>query len=355
MKGKRLKTYTYDGFTGTLAQWSRRTGISWGALKGRIMRYGTSDSALSKVFSPKTENGTGSGVLYTFDGFTGNLSQWSERIGISWCTLKRRIRRYGTSDSALRKVFGPEMENGPGSGALYTFDGFTGNLTQWAKRLGLSTRCLRRRIRKYGTSDSALSKVFNPEKENGPSSGVQYTFDGFTGNLTQWSKRLGVSKNALRSRIEKHGTSDDALKKVFTCVRNFSDRAAKFVEHNGKTMCLKDWAKMAGVPVHAFRQRIGRYGYTIDEAMIKRPKYGRGGRENWMKKFGGKRMVIDGVEDNITGHAKRHGNTYANVKDRIRCGWNLAESIVTPKVSDKTPYIAASRRRKELASIGVIF
>lgn len=141
---------------------------------------------------------------------------------------------------------------------------------------------------------------------------------------------------------------------VFTPGRHFWMRAATFIEHDGERLCLRDWAKKFGIPVAAFRQRITRYGYTFEEAVRKQPKYGHGGLENWTKKFGGKRLVIDGVEDNIAGHARRHGKTYVMVKDRLRCGWNLKDAILTSKVRDRSPYIKASIRRRELAAMGII-
>lgn len=185
-------------------------------------------------------------------------------------------------------------------------------------------------------------------------SGRQYTFDGFTGNLTQWAERLGVPRKSLESRIKKFGNSCDALKHVFTGESYRWMRAAKFIEHGGERLCLMDWAKKFGVPADAFRQRIRRYGYTFEEAARKRPKYGHGGLESWTKKFGGKRIVIDGVEDNIAGHARRRGIKYSVVKERVQSGWNLNDAIVTSKVKDKTPYIKASIRRRELASMGII-
>lgn len=185
-------------------------------------------------------------------------------------------------------------------------------------------------------------------------SGKQYTFDGFTGNLTQWSERLGVPSTTLFYRLKKFGKSGDALKMVFKSESNRWMRAAKFIEWNGERHCMMDWAKKFGIPVDAFRQRITRYGYTFEEAVRKQPKYGHGGLENWTKKFGGKRLVIDGVEDNIAGHARRHGKTYVMVKDRLRSGWKLEDAILTSKVRDRSPYIKASIRRRELAAMGII-
>lgn len=185
-------------------------------------------------------------------------------------------------------------------------------------------------------------------------SGKQYAFDGFVGNLTQWSERLGVPRNTLLGRLKKFGDSSGALKHVFKRESNGWMRAAKFIEWNGERRCMMDWAKIAGVSAAAFRQRISRYGYTMEEAMRKRPKYGHGGLESWTKKFGGKRIVIDGIEDNIAGHARRHGKTYILVKDRLRSGWTLEDAILTSKVEDRTPYINASIRRRELAAMGII-
>lgn len=181
-------------------------------------------------------------------------------------------------------------------------------------------------------------------------SGKIYSFDGFSGNLGQWSKRLGVPRTTLVYRIKKFGDSDGSLKMVFSPDRHNWMRAAKFVEHEGETHCLMEWARIAGISTEAFRQRL-RKGYTMEEAMRKNPRYGHGG---WTKKFGGKRIVIDGVEDSIAGHARRRGIKYSVVKERVQSGWNLNDAIITSKVKDKTPYIKASIRRRELASMGII-
>lgn len=162
-------------------------------------------------------------------------------------------------------------------------------------------------------------------------SGVQYTYNGFTGNLTEWSEKLGVPRNTLFGRLLKFGQGKDAMPMVFSPKRHFWMRAATFIKYNGETRCIQDWAKKAGITAEALGQRL-RKGYTMTEAMRREPKYGQGG---WQRLHGGRRVRLDGIEANMSTHARRLGIPYSRIKDRVASGMSAEEAITKPKMSQE--------------------
>lgn len=198
-------------------------------------------------------------------------------------------------------------------------------------------------------------------------SGKQWTFAGFTGNLTQWSKRLGVPRNTLRGRIAKWGTSKDALPLIFTAESQRWMRTARWITYKGRTMAIKDWAAEVGISPMALSIRLNRLGYTLEEALRKEPKYPEGSGL-WNMLHGGRRVVIDGIEDNLAGHARRLGIPYSRVKGRLnprklgenQTPWDVEAALKTPPM-DVEARLECCRRahrdkwsRRQAAAMGIV-
>ena len=91
---------TYNGKTQTLMQWAEETGLSRGAFKQRLQRGWSVEATLTtplktlngqKQFNPgrhKVCDGTG---LYTYNGETHTLVEWSRKLGIKKQTLYTRV------------------------------------------------------------------------------------------------------------------------------------------------------------------------------------------------------------------------------------------------------------------------
>ena len=95
-----------------------------------------------------------------------------------WVTRKEQTRNRG-GDRATR---------------LYTYDGKTMCIKDWADYVGISPSSMRKRLDKGWP----LEKAFSSEKHDKPN---LYTYDGKTMTLTEWSEHLGVKKVTLSTRL----------------------------------------------------------------------------------------------------------------------------------------------------------
>lgn len=98
-----------------------------------------------------------------------------------WATRKEQTRNRG-GERATR---------------LYTYDGKTMCIKDWAEYVGISNTSMQKRL----NNGWPLEKAFSKEKHDKPD---LYTFDGKTMSLLEWSKYLGVKKKTLYSRIKKN-------------------------------------------------------------------------------------------------------------------------------------------------------
>lgn len=86
------------------------------------------------------------------------------------------------------------------------------------------------------------------------------TFNGRTQTLTQWAEELGMSEDALSTRINQHGWSVE--KSLTTPVR----QAERMITFNGKTQSVTQWAEELGMNKTTLTGRIYDYGWTIERA-----------------------------------------------------------------------------------------
>ncbi len=88
--------YDYNGRRWTESQLAREFGITRHALRARIASVGTDWEAVM-------DSDRWRGVLYTHDGFTGNIREWSERTGIPHATINYRIKKGASIAEAVKK------------------------------------------------------------------------------------------------------------------------------------------------------------------------------------------------------------------------------------------------------------
>ena len=186
---------------------------------------------------------------------------------------------------------------------------------------------------------------------------VKITHKGKTDTLYGWAKKLGIQMTTFRRRWEAfRGTEreDDAFHKG--PLPHYAP--SRFVANaNGEVHDIRTWARIAGISEASIRNRL-HSGYTIDEAIRKNAKFAPGGE--WRSLYGGTRLVIDGIEDNIRGHARRNGITINALSKRRKAGWNVVKAVTTPMMSREEVLQkslearVAERQRREMAAVGGI-
>ena len=94
--------------------------------------------------------------VITYDGFTGTLREWSARSGIGFATLSSRLARGMPVAKALKMPAQPAKYLTPSK--IIKYRGRKGTMAQWAKWLGLSEAGLRHRFYRGRTMEEALSE-----------------------------------------------------------------------------------------------------------------------------------------------------------------------------------------------------
>ena len=88
------KSYTYDGKTMTLPEWSEHYGINIRTLNNRINKYGMSiEEALTKPIKKKH--------YYTYNGETHSIPEWASLYNLKTKTLECRLNRGKSIEEAL--------------------------------------------------------------------------------------------------------------------------------------------------------------------------------------------------------------------------------------------------------------
>lgn len=160
---------THDGETRTIAEWSRETGIGQATILDRVNHHGLSHSeALTRPIRAHNEKladnlAHANAKPVTFNGETHTLGEWARRLGVKTTTLTRRIAKMGV-DRALSEPIEPyrpapgfEMIHHKGAKPI-ELNGETHTVSGWAAKLGVPYPRLKWRIKTWGV-ERALSHV----------------------------------------------------------------------------------------------------------------------------------------------------------------------------------------------------
>lgn len=128
-------------------------------------------------------------------------------------------------------------------------------LSEIAEIEGIADKTIHRRVLEYGWSiERAVLQPIGKFKSKIKVNGTHYTFK-------ELSDETGIKEQTLRSRYAK-GRRDMAL---------ISDviPQEKIVEFNGRSMNISAWSKITGVPHLTLVQRLGKLGWSIEDALTK--------------------------------------------------------------------------------------
>lgn len=106
------------------------------------------------------------------------------------------------------------------SNARITFRGETLTKSQWAARVGISTRALDERLRLGWPLEEALTK--RPDRSGNRHDSKRYSMNGETLPLPQWARRIGINTCSLRERLDRGWPIERALTAPRTRGHGFS-------------------------------------------------------------------------------------------------------------------------------------
>lgn len=92
-------------------------------------------------------------VHLTYEGVTLTLSQWAERTGINYTTIKARLGR----GWAVEEILGGELISNEARARQYDAFGKTQTLTEWCNEYGLNREMVRGRLRNNMSLEEALT------------------------------------------------------------------------------------------------------------------------------------------------------------------------------------------------------
>lgn len=94
--------------------------------------------------------------VITYDGFTGTVKEWAERLKLLPHTLECRLKRGMPLDKALTMPTKRLWQ--PPPGRMLCYQGEWATIAQWAERVGLSEAGLRYRLYRGRTIEEALTE-----------------------------------------------------------------------------------------------------------------------------------------------------------------------------------------------------
>ena len=153
-----IRRITYQGITDNLKAHTRRLGLNYGCVSNRALRYGTdTPEAIALVLSPDPiPNPKYRRVLYR--GVVDSVCGHAKRLGIGVPCVMSRLQTFGIgTPEALEKVFSPVPLIASHVKRI-AYKGTTDSCTGWARRLGLSVGCLRKRFDRGATNSQALQQ-----------------------------------------------------------------------------------------------------------------------------------------------------------------------------------------------------
>lgn len=132
-----------------------------------------------------------------FKGRSQTLEEWSKELGIPIKTIKNRITRRFPVERVLQSDSNPAPIERRLTGDVheFTFQGETLTLQQWSQRLGIQYATLYDRVERGWSIERAFTEPLEMERV--------LEFNGKVQTITEWSAEIGVSSSAIRKRLAK--------------------------------------------------------------------------------------------------------------------------------------------------------
>lgn len=148
--------------------------------------------------------------LYTYRGESRTIADWAPILGVPQATLLSRLRSGYSIEEAFAKPFKRRRSalalraNKPKTAKLYTVNGVSKTLTEWSHHSGIALATLRHRLRKGVAIEAALQGKL-------PTHAKVHTVNGVSKTLDEWAEHLGITYGALFARMRKGRSLAEAI------------------------------------------------------------------------------------------------------------------------------------------------
>ena len=182
-----------------------------------------------------------------------------------------------------------------------------------------------------------------------PNKAKKIAYNGFCGTIRDWAERTGIPEGRIYDRLRRYGQMSSGLELVFAPSKLTGFGKAKFYSLGGKTMTRNAWAKELGISPGAVKHRLER-DWTLEEALQTLPPLPRGITRKTMAMM----KTVDGIKASLVEHCRRVGMRYTTVLGRIQRGWMVGDALKTPVARGSSSKNHISRRRRQLAALGIV-
>ena len=177
---------------------------------------------------------------FTVDGITDTLSGWASRLGCTYLTLYKRIRRGMTPADAIHAGADHMWRT------YLTINGERHTIAEWGRKVGVSPDTISSRISTYGwTAEEAVGL-----KPHASRMEKRLTYRGKTCCIAEWARELGISDEAMRMRLRLHREGRLAKSAVFSKGNLNPWRKVRKVKHQnwyrGKRITISEICERKG-------------------------------------------------------------------------------------------------------------
>lgn len=196
-------------------------------------------------------------IQLTYKSETHCISEWSKISGVSATTIRRRYHKGWPPEKCLQPI--QQCKSHPK--LKLTYNGETHYLSEWAEKTGIRYQTIRTRYNKGLTAKECLKQ---PLKRH-PLPKIVYA--GCSLTFQQWAKKLGIDVTIIRSRYYKGWSPKECL---FGRKRlSWSPKKIIEITYNGETHGVYGWASILHIQTNTIYNRYYR-GWSPKECLFGR-------------------------------------------------------------------------------------
>lgn len=202
-----------------------------------------------------------------------NFIEWAHStVGEKYdsLTLDRIDNDKGYSPENCRWATKKQQARNRSTTRYETIDGIRKPLSEWCEEYGIEYYVVLSRCNELGWSieDAVKTPKFKAspksEKKNGVrrNARILVEIDGVSKNVSDWCKIYGLDRSTIYGRIRNGIDPQKAI--LGGKPRAYNNM--RYIEYNGETHYLKEWADILGMNVTTLNQRF-RYGWSVEKSL----------------------------------------------------------------------------------------
>lgn len=243
--------------------------------------------------------------MLTAHGETRSVAEWARLKGLTKTILIMRLDRGWSPE---RAVDTPRHTRKAHPRRTYACpDGVERTVREMADMASVSEDAMRMRLKNGWSVERALTEP--------PVTRGLLDIDGESLTLEAWTRRSGVPRSVITSRLRQGWNARDA---VFT--PTVRQRKRTPLTAHGETHSVAEWARLKGLTYEALTGRLDR-GWSAERA-VDTPVH--------RKTRSGRRIKVGGDALTVTEWSERNGISRRTIVNRLAAGWDPVRAVTEP-------------------------